>query len=72
MPERVLSVLSCEFEMISESRRQRFFKNDHDRGGVFDCYSGAIKNDDVRFVNPPPFFSRYNFRKLRVNIFFPH
>ena len=41
--------------MISDSDRKRFFKNDCGRGGVFDCHSCAIENDDLGSLVRPVF-----------------
>ena len=58
--------------MISDSDRERLFINDCGRCGVFDCYPGAIENDDLSFTGASGFFAGNNFRELCVNIFFLH
>src|SRR5262249_38943846 len=53
--------LGGEFEIISDSGRERFFINNCGRGGVFNCYSCTIKNDDLRFAGAPDFLAGNDF-----------
>src|SRR5262249_10863689 len=64
--------LCGEFEIISDSGSERFFVDNCCRGGVFDCYTGAIENDDLGFASASSFLACNNFGELRVNIFFSH
>ena len=58
--------------MISNSDRERLFINNCGCCGVFDCYPGAIENDDLSFGGAPGLFSCNNFGELCVNILFSH